>query len=227
MMKHIYEVCLRCMDEPVERKQPPEDQESVNYCPECGGKMTIMHIYEMCPRCKDALIERKQSFEERDSVDYCPKCGHKLEWALLGGKIDDTTYKIILNDTSFTEHNKRIRFLEILKKIGNLSFSETMEKYKTKDCLIFEGDVCKTYVNMSLLDDFTPDIHYTVVPDFPLERLVNPFVSICPTCGSDTIHKTEDMDVPPNYVNDGFFCEKCNEWVMVAAIPKEEGMLIL
>ena len=204
-MKRIYEVCIRCMDEPVERKQPPEDQESVNYCPECGGKMTIMHIYEMCPRCKDALIERKQSFEEKDSVNYCPKCGHKLEWALAGDKMDDTAYKIILNDTfCLTDYNKRIRFLGILKKMGNFSFNETLEKYKTKDSVIFEGDVREVYINMHLIDGFTDQIRYRVVPEFPFVISLTPFICICPDCGSDTVEK-----------KGGIFCEKCNKWILL------------
>ena len=189
----------------------------------------MIYVYEICPQCMEQLIERKQPIEDCDSVNYCPKCGRKMAMACLGEhRIDNTTYKIILNDASLNNHkDKRIRFLDILKKMGNLSFNETIEKYKTKNCLIFEGNVSRAYVNMSLLDDFTPDIHYTVVPDFPLERLVNPFVSICPTCGSDTIHKTVDIDVPPNYVHDGFFCEKCNDWVMFTAMPKEKDMLML
>lgn len=188
----------------------------------------MLLIYEICPHCMEQLIKRKQPIEDGDSVNYCPKCGRKMAMACFGEQtIDDTTYKIILNDALLNAYKDKIRFLELLKKMGNLDFHETLERYKTKNCLIFEGNISKTYVYMSLLDDFTPNIHYTVVPDFPLERLVNPFVSICPTCGSDTIHKTEDIAVPPNYVNDGFFCEKCNEWVMVAAIPKEEDMLVL
>ena len=224
-MKRIYEVRIRCMDEPVERKQPPEDLESVNYCPECGGKMTIMHVYEMCPRCKDALIERKQSFEERDSVNYCPKCGHKLDWALMGDKMDDTAYKIILNDTfCLTDYNKRIKFLEILKKMGNFSFNETLEKCKTKDSVIFEGDIKDVYLNMNLLDDFTPDIHYKVVPELPFARFHDPFISICPTCGSDTINKT--VDVSPDYVHEGVFCETCNKWVMYTSKPKDDLLML-
>ena len=45
---------------------------------------------------------------------------------------------------------------------------------------------------------------------------------------SDTIHKTEDVDVPLNYIKDGFFCEKCNEWIMSTTMSKsEDEMLIL
>ena len=185
-MRRIYEVCIRCMDEPVERKQPPEDQESVN---------------------------------------YCPKCGHKLDWALVGDKMDDTAYKIILNDTFYlTDYNKRIRFLEILKKMGNFSFNETLEKYKTKDSVIFEGDIKDVYLNMHLLDEFTPDIHYKVVPELPFARFHTPFISICPACGSDTIHKT--VDVSPDYVHEGFFCETCNEWVLYTSKPKDDLLML-
>ncbi len=47
----------------------------------------------------------------------------------------------------------------------DFSFNETLEKYKTKDSVIFEGDIKDVYLNMELLDGFTPDIHYTIVPD--------------------------------------------------------------
>ena len=206
MMERIYEVCLQCMYEPVERKQPPEDQESVNYCPECGGKMTIMHIYEICPRCMDALIERKQSFKDQDSINYCPKCGHKLEEALLGNKIDDTAYKIILNDTDrLTDHmNRKNRFLKVLMKMGNLTYEEAMEKCKTKNSVIFEGDAKDIYLNLDPIRGFTPYIHYTVVPEFEYAQFATPFYSICHTCGSDTIDK-----------EGGIFCEKCNEWLLL------------
>ncbi len=204
MMKRIYEVCLRCLDEPVERKQPVEDQDSVNYCPGCGEKMTIIHIYEICPHCMDELIEREQSFEDRESNNYCPKCGRKLEVALMGDKIDDTTYKIILERASLTVYDRRVRFLEILKKMGNLSFNETLEKYKAKDSVIFEGDVREVYINMHLIDGFTDQIRYRVVPEFPFVISLTPFICICPDCGSDTVEK-----------KGGIFCEKCNKWILL------------
>ena len=37
--------------------------------------------------------------------------------------------------------------------------------------------------------------------------------SLCPGCGSDLIWKAEDTD-HPNYVKEGLFCEKCNDWYM-------------
>ena len=138
-------------------------------------------------------------------------------------KIDNTIYKIILNSALISDYrDRKNEFLSTLMKLGNISFDEAIKKYKTKDCVIFEGNVSGTYVSMGLLDGFTPDIKYTVVPQFPFERFVNPFISICPVCGSDTIHKTEDVDVPPNYVMDGFFCEKCNTWVMFTTMPKSD-----
>ena len=112
-------------------------------------------------------------------------------------------------------------------ELGNISFNEALKKYGTKDCVIFEGDVSSTYVSMGLLDGFTPSIISTVVPPFPFERLVNPYICICPTCGSDTIHKTEDVDIPPNYVMDGVFCEKCNEWVMFTMPKSDDDMEML
>lgn len=204
-MNRIYEVCIHCMNEPVERKQPIDDKEGVNYCPECGRKMTIIHIYEMCPCCMDELFEREQEFDDQDSVNYCPKCGHKLVWALLGDKIDDTTYKILLNDAFLTNYmDRRKKFLDKLMKMGNITFGEALEKYKTKNCVIFEGNVRDTFINMDLLDGFTPEIHYTVIPEFPFVRFAAPFTSICPTCGGDVVDR-----------EGGTFCEKCNEWVLL------------
>ena len=183
-----------------------------------------MFIYEICPHCMDQLLERKQSVEDVNSVNFCPQCGKKMVMACFGEKkMDSTIYKIILNDASVSDYNDRKnKFLSTIMKIGGFNFNEALEKYRTKDCVIFEGNISGAYVSMGLLDNFTPSIHYTVVPQFPYERLVNPFVSICPTCGSDTVYKTEDIDNPKDYVIDGFFCEKCNEWVMFTTRPKSE-----
>ena len=189
----------------------------------------MIYVYEICPSCMDKLIERKQHLEDRDSRNYCSKCGHKLEWALLGDKLNDTIYKIILNDTArLTDHmNRKNRFLKVLMKMGNLTYEEALEKCKTKDSVIFEGDAKDIYLNLHIIDGFRLDIHYTIVPEFKFARIADPFTNICPTCGSDTIYKTVDVEVPPNYVNYGFFCEKCNEWVEVTERPKDEDLLLL
>lgn len=182
-------------------------------------------IYEMCPHCMSQLNERKQPLEDCDSVNLCPQCGKKMVLACYGEqKIDNTIYKIILNNASISDYmDKKNRFLSMLMKLGDINLEEALKKYKTKDCVIFEGNISSTYVSMGLLDDFTPSITYTVVPEFPFERLLDPFISICPICGSDTIHKTEDVEVPPNYVKDGIFCEKCNTWVMSTTMPKSDN----
>ncbi len=187
----------------------------------------MIFLYEICPHCMKQLIERKQPIEDNDSVNFCPKCGKKMVWACYGEqKTDNTVYKIILNDASLSDNmDQENRFLSALMKIGDCDREEALQRYGTKDSVIFEGNVSDAYVSMGLLDGFTSWIHYTVVPEFPFERFLNPFVSICPNCGSDTIYKTEDIDNPPNYMKDGFFCENCNEWVMVAAVPKEEDYM--
>lgn len=180
----------------------------------------------MCPCCMDQLIERKQSIEDMESVNFCPKCGRKMAMACFGEqKSDNTVFKIILNDASVSEYrNRRNHFLSVLMKMGGFNFKEAIEKYTMKDSVIFEGDLSSTYVNMELLDGFTPDIHYTVVPQFPMERLIEPFFSICPTCGSDTVHKTVEIDNIPGCVEEGIFCEKCNEWLMHTMTTKTSDM---
>ena len=184
----------------------------------------MMFIYEMCPHCKDQLYERKQPTEDMDSANFCPGCGKKMVMACYGEqKIDNTVYKIILNDASVSDYNdKKNSFLLLLMKIGNISQDTALERYKTKDCVIFEGNISATYVNMHMLDAFTPGIHYTVIPSFPLERLMEPFISLCPVCGSEIIHKTEETDTPPDCVKDGMFCGKCNDWTMYTILNKSQ-----
>ena len=179
-------------------------------------------IYEMCPYCMEQLIERKQSIESQNNTNFCPKCGKKLALACYGEqKLDNTVYKIILNDALISDcENKKNNFLHVIMKVGNCSFDEALEKYNTSGCVVFEGDISGAYVSMGLLDDFTPDIHYTVIPSFPFERFLDPFISICPTCGNDTIHKVEDMRGASDYVKDGIFCERCHEWLMFTTMPK-------
>lgn len=167
----------------------------------------MAYIYEMCPHCLDELIERKQPMEDLDSINYCPKCGKKMVWAIgCKQKIDDTIYKIILKDAShLTDHlNKKNKFLEEVMKMGNITYEEAVEKCKAKNCLIFEGNTKEVYIKMNILDSFTPQIRYKVVPDILFERFCDPFISICPTCGSDVVDR-----------EGGTFCEKCNEWVLL------------
>ena len=193
------------------------------------GEDFKMFIYEMCPHCMNKLIERKQPMEDMESVNFCPECGRKLAMACFGEqKADNTVYKIVLNDASVSDYeNRRNKFLSALMKMGGFNFREAIEKYTMKDSVIFEGDVSSIYINMAVLDGYTPDIHYTVVPRFPMERLIGPFYSICPTCGSDTIHKTVEIDNPPDCIEEGIFCEKCNEWVMHTVVPKEDDIEML
>lgn len=162
--------------------------------------------------------------EDMDSVNFCPKCRKKMAIACYGEQeIDDTVYKIILNDASVSDYmNKRNNFLSVLMKMGNVSFEDALKRYTTKDSVIFEGNISAAYVNMHALDGFTPSIHYTVAPSFPFERLLEPFICLCPICGSEVIHKTEEADKPAGCVKDGMFCEKCNDWVMYAVLDKSQ-----
>ena len=198
----IFYVCPNHLEESLLGERPLEEHDR---CPECGGKLVIPYIYDICPHCMDELIERNLPLEDLDSDKFCPKCGKKLNAALLGAqKLDDTTYKIILKDASITEYgNRRNRFIEELMKMGNISFDEALEKYNTKDSLIFKGNAREVYIKMDLIDGFSDQLHYQVVPNFPFLRFATPFSCICPTCGSDTIPK-----------EGGIFCEKCNEWVL-------------
>ena len=179
-------------------------------------------LYEMCPHCMNRLHQRKQPMEDMDSVNLCPQCGNKMVMACFGEEeVDDTVYKIILNDAAVSDYeDRKNRFLSVLMKLGNISPDEALERYGTKDCAIFEGNVSNTYVNMHLLDEFTPGIHYTVVPTFPFERLIGPFTSLCPVCGSNMVCKKEDIDNSPDYVWDGYYCENCNEWFMKGMVNK-------
>ena len=204
-MSYFY-FCPNHPEEGACREQPFGENDSDNCCPECGKKFVMPYFYDICPWCKDELIERDQLLEGGYSDKFCPKCGRKLGTAMAGTqKIDDTTYKIILERASLTMHDRRVRFLEILKKMGNLSLHETLEKYKTKDSVIFEGDVREVYINMHLIDGFADQIRYRVVPEFPLVRF-DPFLMICPTCGDDLIYKEKER---------GYFCEKCNKWILL------------
>ena len=205
-MSYCY-FCLKHPEEGVCREQPFGEHDSGNRCPECGEKFVMPYIYDICPCCKDELIERDQPLEGGYSDKFCPKCGRKLGMAMAGTqKIDHTRYKIILERAYITEYgNRRNRFIEILMKLGNISYDEALEKYNTKDSVIFEGDIREVYINMDLIDGFADQMDYRVVPEFPLVRF-DPFLMICPTCGDDLIYKEKER---------GYFGEKCNKWILL------------
>ena len=55
------------------------------------------YTYMICPKCRNKLIEENKL--ESNAKQICPICGNQLVIALWGEqKIDDTIYKIILND---------------------------------------------------------------------------------------------------------------------------------
>ena len=205
-MSYFY-FCPNHLEEGVSREQPFGENDGDNCCPECGKKFVMPYFYDICPWCMDELTERDQHAEGGYSDKFCPKCGGKLEKALYATqKIDDTRYKIILERAYITEYgNRRNRFIEILMKLGNISYDEALEKYTSKDSVIFEGDIREAYINMDLIDGFADQIDYRVVPEFPLVRF-DPFLIICPTCGDDLIYKERER---------GYFCEKCNKWILL------------
>lgn len=180
-----------------------------------------MYVYEICPYCMDQLYERKQPIND-DDINYCPRCGSKMECACLGEqRIDDTIYKIILNDVFVSNsEDKKNKFIKTLMRVGGFNREEAQRIYITKNTLIFEGNVSETYVNMNLLEDYAPDIHYTVIPSFPFASLLNPFISICPICGNDTVSRTEEVNGHPDDVKSGIYCETCNDWVMFTICSK-------
>lgn len=182
-----------------------------------------MYVYEICPYCMDQLYERKQPIDDV-VVNYCPRCGSKMECACLGEqRIDDTIYKIILNDVSIPNlGDKKNKFIKTLMRVGGFDLEEAQGIYRTENTLIFEGNVSETYVNMNLLEDFVPDIHYTVIPQFPFESLLNPFISICPICGNDTVSRTEEVNNRPDDVKSGIYCETCNDWIMFTICSKSQ-----
>ena len=204
-MSYFY-FCPNHPEEGVCREQPFGENDSDNCCPECGKKFVMPYFYDICPWCMDELTERDQHAEGGYSDKFCPKCGGKLETALIGAqKIDDTRYKIILEEAYISDYmDRKNRFIELLMKWGNISFDEALEKYNTKDSVIFEGDVREVYINMHLIDGFTDQIRYRVVPEFPFVISLTPFICICPDCGSDTVEK-----------KGGIFCEKCNKWILL------------
>ncbi|MCM1251592.1 MAG: YgzB family protein [Clostridium sp.] len=186
------------------KEKPFEEHDSDRFCPECGKELAMAYIYDMCAHCMDELIERKPLVEDYDSDKFCPKCRRKLDMAIYGTqKLEDTRYKIILKGGSIIVDFRRERFLKTLMKIGNISYEEALEKYHTKNSLIFEGDARGVYISDNLLHGFSDAMKYEIIPEFPFQRCLGPFYSICPTCGSDTVWK-----------EDGCFCEKCNKWLL-------------
>ncbi len=182
-----------------------------------------MYVYEICPYCMDQLYERKQPIDDA-VINCCPKCGSKMEYACLGEyKIDDTIYKIILNNVAIPNSgDKKNKFIETLMRVGKFNREEAQKICRTKNTLIFEGNVSETYVNINLLEDFVPDIHYTVNPPFALESLLNPFVSICPICGNRTVTRTEDVNNRSEDIKSGIYCETCKDWIMFDICSKAE-----
>ena len=195
-----------CPNHPEEgacREQPFGENDSDSRCPECGEKFVMPYIYDICPWCMDELIERDQHAEGGYSDKFCPKCGRKLEIALMGvQKIDDTRYKIILEEAHISDYmDRKNRFIDLLMKWGEISYDEAMEKYNTKDSVIFEGDAREVYINMKEINGHPDRVRYRVVPEFPFLRFATPFICICHTCGNYVVER-----------EGGTFCEKCNEW---------------
>ncbi len=204
-MSYFY-FCPNHPEEGVCREQPFGENDSDNCCPECGKKFVMPYFYDICPWCMDELTERDQHAEGGYSDKVCPKCGGKLETALIGAqKIDDTRYKIILEEAHISDYmDRKNRFIELLMKWGNISFDEALEKYNTKDSVIFEGDAREVYIHMDEINGHPDRVRFRVVPEFPFLRCATPFICICHTCGSYVVEK-----------EGGTFCEKCNKWKLL------------
>lgn len=172
----------------------------------------MLYGYDICPKCKDKLIKRIQkdgNYFERYGEE-CIKCGNRLRLALTGEKeIDDTIYKITLNSQVILDKD---RCIQAIMQVCGCEERTARDILKRENGLLFEGDVLHTYLSMQLLD--MTGTAYNVYPKFPFIRQA---YVVCPNCGSETSYKIEETDVRENdtdcYMQSGFFCEKCNQWV--------------
>lgn len=179
----------------------------------------MYYAYDICPKCKDKFFERKEIKENEHDFDVfndtcCEKCGEKLVLACVGKKkMDNTIYRITFRDTQSNEI-----FLKTLFEVSGNELQSKKNKLTDDKNIVLEGDALHTFLNMNALTGAT--ICYKVEPDFPFLCFGNYDVCLCPTCGSKTIVKTEEMQITGDYMRQGFFCEKCNEWVTYCSVSK-------
>lgn len=166
-------------------------------------------FFELCPKCKDRFVERVIEDFQEYVAGTCPKCGGKMKFVLSGRKrVNNTTYKIVINKIDYMK--KWIdRCVKIIMEIGKIDKKEAVKRMKTKNSVIFEGDLFHTYLNLRLLDKISSLIEYTVIPNFPYGRAMT---MMCPDCGGDANCKI--VNIGNGLCESGFYCEKCCDWIV-------------
>lgn len=181
----------------------------------------MYYAYDICPKCRNKFFERKEVKENEHDFDVynsicCDKCGEGLVLACVGKeKIDDTIYRITFR---YSQSNEV--FLNTLREVNGSDLQIEKEKLADEKSIVIEGDVVHTFLNMDILTGAT--ISYKVEPDFPFVRIGNYEFCLCPACGTKTVVKTKEMQGEGDYMLQGFFCEKCNEWVMHCSVSRLE-----
>lgn len=174
--------------------------------------------YDICPKCKNMLIERDESNENINAFkEYsgrrCLICGSRLVLACVGDeKIDETTYKIIINNEAILDKEELV---DILKKL-NISIPTVI--HSDKKSIIFEGTADDVYIKINILDD--TKIKYTVEPKFPFTKFIFNKVCLCSKCGSETVQKIQEEKHSKAQIIKGFYCENCNEWIIYNSFSK-------
>lgn len=180
------------------------------------------YTYMICPKCRNKLIEENKL--ESNAKQICPICGNQLVIALWGEqKIDDTIYKIILNDKPILWDTSIDGLKEGLTRYDfDVDVDELVQKleFGNGDEILFEGDAIHTYFFMEALDCMIAFYH--VIPEFPFQRSIEPDLALCPECGSKTVEKLEEIKDDSDCLRQGWFCECCKEWLTSCNIPKEE-----
>lgn len=177
----------------------------------------MRYIFELCPECMDHLAERDiEDFQEYHE-SCCPNCGSKMQGVLFGiTRAEDSIYKITINKVRDMSKYKE-KCLEVLVRISGLDAETLLEKMKTGDSVIFEGDLLHTYLALTQLDQIEYMISYVVTPDFPYARA---FSIMCPDCGEEAKYKV--IYGEGDTATGGFFCERCKEWVMYTGFCKAD-----
>lgn len=170
----------------------------------------MLYTLNICPKCKDKFVKQDVVREEDYRSVYCSYCGREMIPVLAGEErlddIEKTIYKIVLNEVIIDEMQDKC--VKVIMQIGNYGEEEALEKVNTKNSVIFEGDLLHTYLSLWLLSESCYYFHYTVSPPLPYQIL---FAQLCPDCGEVVTYKKEE--VGEGKVREGFFCEKCNEWI--------------
>lgn len=175
----------------------------------------MYYEYYMCPKCEDRFIEKEwDDAESRVGYEagYCPECGSRFMKACEGEKrADGTIYRVSLN-SSISQRNT-LKNLE--RNLGEgFDAAGIIKRIEAGDEVIFEGDLFHTYRVMEELSGES----YTVTPRFPLRRFYTK-VHLCPICGGETVGRDEEL--PNGRVQQGWYCENCNEWGMYTTVSKE------